>query len=82
MNRSMRAVRRLNEAVSLIEMLMVRKGPLTNRALERMLADIHRITRRMQRMDISNTKSGKRYWQMSKRALRLCIQAVNILTRV
>lgn len=78
------AVQRLNEAIAEIEALMVlrkREPLIARRALDRMMTDVRGIVRRMLRMNVANHRDDVRFWRMSKRAVKICVAAVRILSR-
>jgi hypothetical protein len=76
-----RAEQGLDKVINTIEALVTEK-PLSNpETLERMIHDLHDIRRSMKKLDNIRVDSKKRFWRLSRRAVRVSTKIMDLLSR-
>mgnify|MGYP001255402519 CR=1 FL=1 len=79
--REKRAEQGLDHAIQIIETL-VSAAPLTKQeALERMVNNLNDIRKSMAKLDKTRTVSTDKFWRLSKRAIRLSVRIMNLLSK-
>ncbi len=76
-----RAERRIDQIIKIIDSLVSEKPQKNPKALERMICDLHDIRRSMAKSDKAKATSRSRFWQMSKRDVRISIKIMNLLSK-
>ena len=75
MNRFIRTDRKLDRVIMILEELVQKRSSLTPvRNSEKALANLREIRRSMQRLNKSDPKSRKKFWQLSRRASSLAVR--------
>lgn len=76
-----RAEQGIDQIIETIETLVSEK-PFTNpQALERMVHDLHDIRLSMKKLDKTRTSSKKCFWRLSRRAVRISVKIINLISK-
>jgi hypothetical protein len=79
--RARRAEQGIDQIIETIETLVSEK-PLTNpKALERMVHDLHDIRLSMKKLDKARNSSRKSFWRLSRRAVRISVRIINLISK-
>jgi hypothetical protein len=76
-----RAERGLDQVINTIETLVTERPPSNPETLERMIYDLHDIRRSMKKLDNVRVNPKKRFWRLSRRAVRLSTKIMNLLSK-
>jgi hypothetical protein len=76
-----RAERGLDQVIRTIETLVNDTPPSNPETLERMICDLHDVRRSMKKLDSVRTNSKKRFWRLSRRAVRVSAKIMNLLSK-
>ena len=70
-----RTDRQLHRIIEILEELVESRSSLTKvRMLERMLVNLREVRQSMRRLDKSDPKGRKKFWQLSRRAVLLSLR--------
>lgn len=79
--RKTRAEQGLDRIIETIETLVSAKPLTSTKALERMVHDLYDIRRSISKLDKNRAGSRERFWRLSRRAVRLSVKIMNLLSK-
>lgn len=76
-----RAEQGIDQIIKTIETLVSEKPSTNPQALERMVHDLHDIRLSMKKLDKTRTISKENFWRLSRRAVRISVKIINLLSK-
>lgn len=80
-SRETRAEQGLDRIIETIEALVSAKPLTSTKALERMVHELYEIRRSIRKLDKHRAGSKERFWCLSRRAVRVSVKIMNLLSK-